>query len=107
MTWPVFTERATLIGHRGLGKGEVEGYRENTVDSFVATIEAGLRWVEVDVQLAADGTLVVTHDTVLPDGTPVADLTDAATSEHGVLRLEALLEALPAEAGLVFDVKSS
>jgi glycerophosphoryl diester phosphodiesterase len=107
MTWPVFTEQATLVGHRGLGKGDVGGYLENTVESFVATIDAGLRWVEVDVQLAADGTLVVAHDPVLSDGTHVADLADRGTTEHGVLRLETLLEALPAEAGLVFDVKSS
>src|SRR6476661_8894687 len=47
-----------LCGHRGSGKGVVAGRRENTPESFAAAVGAGLRWVEIDARLTADGELV-------------------------------------------------
>ncbi|MEA2215443.1 MAG: glycerophosphoryl diester phosphodiesterase, partial [Solirubrobacteraceae bacterium] len=51
-----------LCGHRGSGRGIVGGQRENTLGSFRAAVAAGLRWVEVDARLNADGALVSRHD---------------------------------------------
>jgi len=46
------------IAHRG----DPVAHRENTAAAVVAAIEQGADAIEVDVQLAADGTVVVVHD---------------------------------------------
>lgn len=107
MAWPVFTEKPTLIGHRGMGKGLVDGHRGNTIESFLAALDAGVRWVEVDVQRTADNQLVVSHNPDLPDGTLLAEVTAAQAARQGPVRVTELLDALPPDAGVVFDVKSS
>jgi len=50
-----------LIAHRGY----TARYPENTIIAIEAAIEAGAQFVEVDVQLAADGTPVLFHDRTL------------------------------------------
>ncbi len=53
----------------GPSRDEVQAHRgasaiapENTIAAFRAAAEAGAKWVELDVALSADGTLVVIHD---------------------------------------------
>jgi glycerophosphoryl diester phosphodiesterase len=106
VAWTVFSEQPTLIGHRGLGAGVVADYRENTLESFVAALDAGVRWVEVDVQRTRDNGLFVWHDASL-DGRLMADMASTDAVELGAVRVEQLLEALPPTTGVVFDVKSS
>lgn len=106
MTWTVFNQQPTLIGHRGMGAGVVNGYRENTVDSFLAALDSGIDWVEVDVRRTNDDELFVWHDAAI-DGKFMADITSSAAARLGAIRVETLLEALPSSAGVVFDVKSS
>ncbi|MDQ3928010.1 MAG: glycerophosphodiester phosphodiesterase, partial [Chloroflexota bacterium] len=64
-----------LIAHRG-GSLEVP---ENTLSAFRHAIRAGMRMVELDVQMARDGELVVIHDETVDrttDGTgPVGSFT--------------------------------
>jgi len=50
-----------LIAHRGYAAR----YPENTIIAIEAAIEAGAKFVEVDVQLAADGTPMLFHDRTL------------------------------------------
>ena len=50
----------TIIGHRG-GSLEVP---ENTLASFRYSRDLGLKWLELDVRMAADG-VVVCHDAFL------------------------------------------
>jgi glycerophosphoryl diester phosphodiesterase len=107
VAWPVFTEQPTLVGHRGMGAGVVDGYRENTVESFLAALACGIDWVEADVRRTSDDGLFVCHDAALPDGLFLSDIPSAAARELGIVGLEDLLEALPPSAGVVFDVKSS
>lgn len=107
VAWPVFDARPTLVGHRGMGSGVVGGHRENTVGSFLAALEAGVDWVEVDVRRSRDDQLFVHHDAALADGTFLADTTSREAERRGVVRVEHLLEVLPPSAGVVFDVKSS
>lgn len=90
-----------------MGKGEVEGYRENTLDGFLAAVERGLRWVEVDVRRTADDELGVLHNPTTEEGAFLIDQPFAAASAHGLLRLADLLAALPPHVGVDFDVKSS
>lgn len=103
----VFPEQPTLVGHRGMGKGVVDGHAENTLESFVAALDAGLGWIEVDVQRTCDDELFVLHDAALPDGTFVGDISGASAARRGAIRVTELLEALPPHVGVVFDVKSS
>ncbi|WP_458525027.1 glycerophosphoryl diester phosphodiesterase [Onishia taeanensis] len=50
-----------LIGHRGLSAAAPE----NTLAAVRAAHDAGIDWVELDVQLLADGTPVIWHDATL------------------------------------------
>lgn len=102
-TTPIFTGAPVLCGHRGSGAGE----GENTLASFTAALAAGLPWVEVDARLNADGDLVARHDPTVDDGRFVADLGSEQTDALGLLRVGDLLEALPPEAGLDVEVKTS
>jgi glycerophosphoryl diester phosphodiesterase len=103
----IFGSSAAVLGHRGCGRGTVKGHRENSLDSFLAAVWMGLDWVEVDVRRTGDDVLIVTHNPAREDGTFYADLTGAQAEAGGVLRLDTLLEALPAGIGVDFDVKSS
>ena len=47
-----------IVGHRGAA-GEAP---ENTLPSFLLAAQQGADMIELDVQLAADGELVVVHD---------------------------------------------
>jgi glycerophosphoryl diester phosphodiesterase len=95
-----------VIGHRGLGRGVVDGVRENTAESFAAAAGAGADWVEVDVRRTADDALVLHHDAALPDGRPIVDLTAAECAGAGLIGLDEGLAAIPVEVGVDVDVKS-
>jgi glycerophosphoryl diester phosphodiesterase len=97
---PVFSDPPVLCGHRGSGRG----HAENTLPSFRAAVDAGLRWVEVDARITADDVLVARHDPVLDDGRIVAALPAAET---GLMRIDELLDALPAGIALNVEIKSS
>jgi len=103
----IFADVPVLCGHRGTGAGVVDGRRENTLGSFRAAVEAGLRWVEVDVRVTADRALVASHDPVVEDGRFIADLTLGETDELGLMRLADLLEELPRDVAIDVDVKTS
>ena len=80
MTW--------VIAHRGASAEE----RENTLPAFERAIELGADFVELDVQVASDGTPVVFHDLDLarltPLRGPVRRRTAAELREHGNPTLE-------------------
>jgi glycerophosphoryl diester phosphodiesterase len=101
---PVFTDPPVLCGHRGSGRGVVEGRRENTLDSYRAAVAAGLRWVEVDARITADDVLVASHDPAVEDGRFIAELPAA---ELELMRVADLLAELPPEIAVDIDVKTS
>jgi glycerophosphoryl diester phosphodiesterase len=102
-----FADVPALCGHRGSGRGVVDGLRENTLPSFRAAVAAGLSWVEVDARFTADDVLVARHDAVVDDGRFVSELTARETDELGLMRVADLLEDLPPEIGVDVDVKTS
>src|SRR4051812_20120603 len=102
----IFAEPPVLCGHRGSGKGVVAGHRENTLGSYLAAVDAGLVWVEVDARLTADDVLVAHHDPVV-DGRSVAGLTAEETDGLGLMRIADLLAALPGHVAVDVDLKSS
>jgi glycerophosphoryl diester phosphodiesterase len=85
----------------------VDGLAENTLESHRAAVDAGLRWVEVDARLTADGVLVARHDPFWEDGRPIAALTAAEADQLGLLRLAGLLEALPPSVGVNVEIKTA
>lgn len=103
----IFSASGTLVGHRGMGKGVVDGHVENTLGSFLAALDSGIHWIEVDVRRTLDDKLFAVHDAAFANGSFVAQITGRQASRHGALHIHELLEALPDRAGVVFDVKSS
>lgn len=101
----VFTAPPQLAGHRGMGRGVVDGYRENTLESFLAAVACGVDWVEVDARMTSDGVLVTAHHPTLDDG---RFFTDVPYADCGAsLRVDELLAALPDHVGVDLDIKSS
>ena len=103
----LFADRPALCGHRGSGRGVVAGYAENTLESCRAAVAWGLRWLEIDCRLNADGVLVARHDPRAEDGRFVAELSSAETDALGLMRIEELFEALPLEVGIDLEVKTA
>lgn len=50
-------EPSRLIAHQGYARR----YPENSMLGIRAAIDAGARWIEVDVQMSDDGVLVLHH----------------------------------------------
>jgi glycerophosphoryl diester phosphodiesterase len=106
--WPgPFRMAPTIIGHRGFGRGTVDGLQENTLPAFQEAVRWGVDWLEVDVRRSADDHLFVLHYPSLEDGTFLSDLTAAQVRALGVLELDDLLTDIPPHIGVVFDVKTS
>ena len=99
MTW--------VIAHRGASADE----RENTLPAFERAIELGADYVELDVQVASDGALVVFHDLDLarltPLRGPVRRRTAAELGEHGIPTLEEVVELTRGRIGVMAEVKGA
>lgn len=102
-----------ILGHRGASAHAVE----NTIEAFVLAMERGAHGVELDVQLSADGEVVVFHDETLDRLAETASgpLRDRAWSElrrvplrdgAAIPRLEDVLRALPPESIVNVELKS-
>ncbi len=102
----IFEVKPTVVGHRGFGSGTAAGYRENSVESFLAAVARGVTWVELDVRRSSDGELMVWHDPRSPAGRPVITQTAAQLAADGIVALTAVLAALPAAVGVNIDVKT-
>lgn len=99
-------EATDVIGHRGAGRGVVDGARENTVASFELAARTGADWIEIDVRRTRDDALVLYHNAALDDGRAVVDLTLRECGEAGLVGLEEGLSAIPDHIGLDVDVKT-
>lgn len=80
---------AKVIGHRGLAGLAPE----NTMASFVAARDAGLRWVELDAKLCGSGELIVLHDNTV----------DRTSNGHGRAQQLTLTQLQTLDAGSWFD----
>jgi glycerophosphoryl diester phosphodiesterase len=103
----IFEAPPAIVGHRGFGAGEPDGYRENSVDSFLAAACHGVPWVELDARRSSDGELVLWHDPVTPDGQLILRRTAAELAAAGIVRLADVLAVLPAGVGVNIDVKTT
>jgi glycerophosphoryl diester phosphodiesterase len=59
---------STVVAHRG----NAADFPENTLPAFASALESGLSWVEMDIQLSADGVPFVIHDARLERTTRAA-----------------------------------
>lgn len=80
------SERPLVIGHRGASADAPE----NTALAFTTALEQGADWVELDVRLSSDGSLIVNHDPWYRDGrtvwsTPFSDAPDATLVLSGAM----------------------
>jgi glycerophosphoryl diester phosphodiesterase len=101
----VFTDPPALIGHRGFGKNAEGRPVENTVESIVAAVEAGVDWIEIDVRRTSADELVVLHDPAWSDGTVVVEREALPLHELGIIGLDEVLDAVPPSVGLDIEVK--
>ena len=103
---PVRDRRLGLVGHAGLGPTRLGG--SPTRVSVRRALRLGVDALEVDVCASADYSLVLHHDTRLPVGLPVSDLTLAQLRrvEPGLLTLEDAAEIVGDRARLILDVKT-
>jgi glycerophosphoryl diester phosphodiesterase len=103
----IFDAPPVIVGHRGFGAGLAGGYRENSVESFLAAADQGVPWVELDARRSSDGDLVLWHDPVTPDGFLIVSQTAAKLAAAGIVRLADVLAVLPAGVGVNIDVKTT
>jgi glycerophosphoryl diester phosphodiesterase len=98
MTW--------VIAHRGASEDE----RENTLPAFERAIALGADFVELDVQVSADGVLVVFHDVDLDRLTPLKGPLRrrplAELREHAIPTLDDVLEVTRGRIGVMAELKS-
>ncbi len=85
----------TPLAHRGLhAAGGSDGPAENSLEAFAAARDAGYG-VELDVRIARDGTPVISHDDLLPDGRSIGAHRAAELSVPTLVDALRLLGATP------------
>jgi hypothetical protein len=102
----VFDPKPAIIGHRGFGAGERNGYRANTLESYLAAVAHGLTWIELDVQRSRDGQLVPCHDTVTEKDEFIVSLDASELTASGIPLFEDAIAALPPGVAVNIDVKT-
>ncbi len=103
----IFEAHPAIVGHRGFGAGQPDGYRENSVESFLAAARHGVPWVELDARRSSDAELVLWHDPVTLEGHRIVGRTAAELAVAGIVRLADVLAALPPGVGVNIDVKTT
>jgi glycerophosphoryl diester phosphodiesterase len=108
--WPV------VVAHRGASAT----HPENTLDAFLAAVEAGADYVELDARLTADGVPVVVHDADVSrttDGTGLVheltlsqiealDASGGRGASQEVPTLRRVLDELSGRVGVDIEVKN-
>jgi len=102
-----------VVSHRGNTQGPASDKLENTPGAIEAAIQDGFEWVEVDIQLTADGVPVLLHDHAIEDET--GELIDVASLKHeeilavegyeNTISLKRALESYLDQIGFLIEVK--
>ena len=102
----IFEYKPSLVGHRGCGAGQADGYQENSLEAFLAAAVAGVPWVELDARRSSDGELMIWHEPATPDGDLIRTHTAAELSAAGIVALDEVLSVLPKNVSVNVDVKT-
>ena len=102
----IFEYKPSVVGHRGFGAGQADGYQENSLEAFLAAAVRGVPWVELDARRSSDGELMLWHDPATPDGRLILAQTADELAGAGLVALEEVLSVLPAGIGVDIDVKT-
>ncbi|MEZ0320133.1 MAG: glycerophosphodiester phosphodiesterase [Pyrobaculum sp.] len=103
-------KKRAVVGHRGYPRVALE----NTLESIKAALEHGADAVEVDVQVTADGVVVLSHDDTLDRTFGVSidvrrsrwpDLSPIRRGPHRLATLEEALSLVDGRAGVLVEVK--
>lgn len=92
-----------VVSHRGTN---AHGHPPNTLPALRRVIDEGADWVEVDVQLSADGDLVLHHN-VMHEGDEIRRLPTRELQRRGMATLAEVAAGIPQHIGLLLDVKHS
>lgn len=105
------------LAHRGASGAHPPG---NSIPAFAAALEAGIDHIETDVQVTADGVVVLFHDERLDEATTATGtigghtwerlrdvrlVADGETTSDGLVRLDEILDQFP-DAFFNIDVKT-
>lgn len=85
----------TLVAHRGYAAR----YPENTLEGITAAMQAGARYIEVDIQLSADGVPILFHDADLARTTNAS----GPVMEYTLAQLRQFCAGEPARFGAQFS----
>lgn len=101
-----------FVSHRGNLHGEDDHAAENRPATLDKVLLSDMAWVEVDVQLTGDGTLVLLHDDYIIADDNSIRLSSLSYSElityegyEDVLTLEEALDKYAADLNMLIDVK--
>lgn len=84
-----------------MGPGDA---RENTLRSMRAAADMGADWIETDVQLSADGDMILAHNPVV-DGRWISRMSTRDLLRRGLHTLEEAHEKLPSRLGFDVEIK--
>ena len=102
----IFEYKPTIVGHRGSGAGQADGYQENSLEAFLAAAVSGVPWVELDARRSSDGELMIWHEPATPDGDLIRTRTAAELAAAGIAALDEVLSVLPVSVSVNVDVKT-
>ncbi|MDQ0757359.1 inositol monophosphatase family protein [Arthrobacter sp. B3I4] len=98
-------------------RGDTSRHRENTIAAVTSALAAGADFVEIDVRVTADGTVIVLHDPTLERlwgvDRAVSEMTreEIGSAGDGTQRIPLLAEVLPlfaaSESTLLIDMDSA
>lgn len=100
-----------MIGHRGLGRGNVfynnMYYKENTINSIIKVAELGIEKIETDVVRTLDDKLVLHHDLIVENDLIISYITENEAKSVGLDSLSDLFLNLDPAIGCIVEVKHS
>lgn len=102
----IFEYKPSIVGHRGSGAGQADGYQENSLEAFLAAAVRGVPWVELDARRSSDGELMIWHEPATPEGDLITSRTAAELAAAGIAALDEVLSVLPASVSVNVDVKT-
>ena len=82
MSWNQSENNIWVAGHRG----NPQECPQNTMASFKSAMEAGVDMIELDIQMSADGELVIMHNFTVDETTDGSGRIRDMTREAGLIR---------------------